>query len=215
MGTLATGPQRQLGQHADELDRVLRNGDIRAVFQPIVDLDTHLTVGFESLARGPAGSPLEQPDALFATAYRESRAVELDWACRQVALRTALDTGLPPGCWLSVNAEPETLGLEAPAPLRRLLDMAGSRVPLVLEITERDVCARPAELLHTIKLGTEPRLPHRPRRHRSRPARARAAAGRRARGPQARPPTRAATSGRRDRRHHGRGQTRRRSARAR
>jgi EAL domain-containing protein (putative c-di-GMP-specific phosphodiesterase class I) len=48
------------------LDRILRHGHIRSVFQPIVELDTGLTVAYEALARGPERSALEDPDRLFA-----------------------------------------------------------------------------------------------------------------------------------------------------
>lgn len=147
--TLAT--HRNDVDDAQELHRILRVGGIHTVFQPIVDLDSRVPVGFEALARGPVGSPLETPDTLFATAYREGRVAELDWQCQHAALQTTLDVGLPGGCWLSINTEPETLGLQPPSELARLRHTVESQIPLVIEITERDVTARPAELLHTVR----------------------------------------------------------------
>jgi sensor c-di-GMP phosphodiesterase-like protein len=42
--------------------------EVRALYQPIVDLETGAVLGFEALARGPAGTPLESPLALLADA---------------------------------------------------------------------------------------------------------------------------------------------------
>ena len=42
---------------------------------------------YEALARGPVGSPLESPAALFATARVAGRLTELEWACRAAAPR--------------------------------------------------------------------------------------------------------------------------------
>jgi len=64
------------GGAAEELDRVLQSRAVHAVFQPLVDLDTGVTVGFEALARGPAGSALANPAALFEAAYAAGRVAE-------------------------------------------------------------------------------------------------------------------------------------------
>lgn len=44
----------------DPLTEVLESDSLRAVYQPIVDLFSGETVGYEALARGPEG-PLESP----------------------------------------------------------------------------------------------------------------------------------------------------------
>jgi hypothetical protein len=54
---------------AGELQQILAEDRVRSVYQPIVDLDSAEVVGYEALARGPAGSSLERPDRLFATAH--------------------------------------------------------------------------------------------------------------------------------------------------
>jgi EAL domain-containing protein (putative c-di-GMP-specific phosphodiesterase class I) len=77
-----------------ELERILAQGLVRSVYQPIVDLDTGEVVAYEALARGPEGSPLERPDRLFAAAREAGRVSDLDWACRAAALRGALDARL-------------------------------------------------------------------------------------------------------------------------
>ncbi|RBY81009.1 diguanylate cyclase domain-containing protein [Blastococcus sp. TF02A-26] len=135
---------------AAALDAVLATTAIRSVFQPIVEIDTGRVVAYEALARGPQG-PLERPDALFAAARAAGRLAELDEACRSAALRGALAQGLTAPLTLFVNVEPEVLDR---APVETLLGLAhaapgGLRV--VLEITERALATRPAELLRTVE----------------------------------------------------------------
>ncbi|MEK6296710.1 MAG: diguanylate cyclase, partial [Paraburkholderia tropica] len=52
------------------IEALIAQRQLRAVFQPIVDLDDGAILGYEGLVRGPAGSPLESPAALFAEANR-------------------------------------------------------------------------------------------------------------------------------------------------
>ena len=55
------------------LGRVLALGGLRALYQPVVELETASVVGYEALARGPEGSELQRPDLLFQAARREGR----------------------------------------------------------------------------------------------------------------------------------------------
>ncbi len=59
---------------------------LTAVFQPIVDFDGGSILGYEGLIRGPAGSPLESPGALFAQAAREGLSVRLEHAAAQACM---------------------------------------------------------------------------------------------------------------------------------
>jgi EAL domain-containing protein (putative c-di-GMP-specific phosphodiesterase class I) len=132
-----------------ELDRLLRQRDVRSVFQPLVDLNTGATVGYEALARGPAGSALESPAALFGVAYRTGRVPELDWVCRTTALRAAIEAQLHPALSLFVNSEPVSMRAGCPADLAEAVAEAG-RLRVVMEVTERAVAADPAGLLAAI-----------------------------------------------------------------
>lgn len=118
---------------------------VRSVYQPIVDVDTGRTVAFEALARGPEGSVLESPAALFAAARRHGLLVPLDERCRESAVAGARAAGLRTP--LFVNVEPDALrtgGLES---LRRLAAAWTGSDHLVLEVTERSLTERPAEML--------------------------------------------------------------------
>jgi diguanylate cyclase (GGDEF)-like protein len=129
------------------LDRLLDDRAVTPVFQPVVDLDTGGTVAYEALARGPRGTLLERPDRLFALARRVGRLDELDWLCRVSALCAAADAGLRSPATLFVNVEPATLGAPCPPALRDDWARGAPNLRVVLEITERAVTARPAELL--------------------------------------------------------------------
>lgn len=135
-----------------ELDRIIENGLVVPVYQPIVDLASGRTVAFESLARGPRGSQLERPDQLFATARATGRLHALDWACRTAAVRGALEGRLGPPFALFVNAEPDVL--ESRMPSDFAAPWATARLVylrLMFEITERAMTERPAELLKDVE----------------------------------------------------------------
>jgi EAL domain-containing protein (putative c-di-GMP-specific phosphodiesterase class I) len=123
---------------------------VRALFQPIVDLDTEAVVGYEALARGPVGTPLEQPLELFAAARAEGLTAELDELCRTQAFHAAVAAGLLAPLTLFVNVEPEVLDGAPFDELVRIAVSAPRALRVVFEITERSVSARPAELLRTV-----------------------------------------------------------------
>jgi len=132
------------------LQAILDAGQIGTVFQPIVDLHTGTVVGYEALSRGPAGSPLERPDRLFAAARREGLLVDLDCACRAAAVSGARDAGLTAPLSLFVNVEPLALGGPCPDRYEETWDRAGALGSVVYEITERALTARPAELCRSV-----------------------------------------------------------------
>ncbi len=132
------------------LAEVLRNRSVLAVYQPIVSVHDRETVGFEALARGPAGTALETPLALFEAARRAGRMGELDWVCREAAIDGARAVNLHRPLKLFVNIEPA--GLTTPCPEHLLVEWerAGQDLGLVAEITERALTERPAELLRAV-----------------------------------------------------------------
>ncbi|MDB4975299.1 MAG: putative diguanylate phosphodiesterase [Myxococcaceae bacterium] len=93
-------------------------------FQPIIDIQQQLTVGYEALTRfrGPCQAT---PDRWFMAAERMGRGAELEARVIEGAL--AVRPQLPRNCFLSINVAPEALlsppvqGLLRGAPLQRVV----------------------------------------------------------------------------------------------
>lgn len=131
-------------------------GGLRMLFQPIVELEGRRAVGFEALARGPVGSALERPDDLFAEARRRGLLSDLDWACRSAAVLQARAAGLRRPLALFVNVEPDAIVRRpADAGLVDTWESTRSEFSIVLEVTERALLDRPAELLRDLELARE------------------------------------------------------------
>lgn len=128
---------------------LLLDDQIYAAYQPIVDLDSGSVVAVEALARGPEG-PLHLPGALFPAAAAEGLSTELEWACRAAALRGAITDGLPSGVALFINVEPSQLGTTPPLAVRELEAKVRQQVHVVLELTERELVRRPADVLRAV-----------------------------------------------------------------
>ncbi|KVO04498.1 diguanylate cyclase [Burkholderia ubonensis] len=74
--------------------RLIADRALAAVFQPIVDLGSGTVIAYEGLIRGPHGTDLETPAALFAQAAREGATIALEHA----AAITCLDAFAALGC---------------------------------------------------------------------------------------------------------------------
>lgn len=127
---------------------VLAQRAVRTVYQPVVDLVTDEITGYEALARGPRGTPLERPDALFAAAAAAGSTAALDRLCREVAIQGARGR-LGGSLSLFVNVEPVAAGHHE-RQFAASTELSGA-FRVVAELTERDLTARPAELLRMVE----------------------------------------------------------------
>ncbi len=89
------------------LQDILKQRDLSALFQPIMDIASGTFLGFEGLIRGPANSPLHSPAKLFAAAKQQGLALEVEMLCRQIVLESFATQNLPGKLFLNVS--PETL----------------------------------------------------------------------------------------------------------
>ncbi len=122
----------------------------RPVFQPIVDLERGVAIGYEALTRFTDGTP---PDQQFRAAAAAGLRPDLEAATLRVALEAA--HGLPDAAWLSVNVS--AAFVLAGEPLRTILREAPR--PLVLEVTEEEAIADyPAVRAAMAALGPDLRL---------------------------------------------------------
>lgn len=134
-----------------ELKRILSEGDITTLFQPIVNVEKQSVFGYEGLSRGPSDSPLHPAQILFETAERCGLALELDALCLRNAAQNWPDQGIPQK--LFVNISPAKLmptEFEADQ-LQELLLMNGLNASdIVIELSERYPTADPSELRKTL-----------------------------------------------------------------
>ncbi len=116
-----------------EIHRIVRDGAISIVFQPVVHLASREVVGVEAFARGPHESVFEAPRALFAAGDRFGAATDLDRLCRETALASS-DLRRVPGR-IFVNTRPECF--DEPLRLWPSNDLPPSRI--VIELSERAI----------------------------------------------------------------------------
>jgi EAL domain-containing protein (putative c-di-GMP-specific phosphodiesterase class I) len=129
---------RMQDARATELRGILDGARLTTFYQPIVDMEQGVIMGYEALTRGPANSLLEVPEALFSCSDAIRLSPELDALCRQQAVLNA--RGFDPSKKLFLNALPETLqapGFKGDGLGRVLEEVALRPQNLVLEITER------------------------------------------------------------------------------
>ena len=137
---------------------ILQHRALRAVFQPILDMNAETFIGFEGLIRGPEASPLRTPADLFCAARQCGLSLELEMLCRQVVLEAFAELKLPGRLFLNVS--PGVLvhpGFRNGQTLRYMerLGIAPDRV--TIEITEHEFChdmdAMREALLHYRRMG--------------------------------------------------------------
>jgi EAL domain-containing protein (putative c-di-GMP-specific phosphodiesterase class I) len=141
---------RDLTTEDTSLFELVERGALTSLFQPIVRLGSGAAVAYEALIRGPKGSPLELPAAIFHAARREGLTGVLEAACHRAALEGGRRLGLGAEDTLFVNVEPRCI-----AETDVLYGQQISDARIVLEISERNAMARPAELLRAVDCARE------------------------------------------------------------
>ncbi|MDQ7006152.1 MAG: EAL domain-containing protein [Acidobacteriota bacterium] len=127
-----------------EIQRVLRERDLQAVFQPVVDLVSAAPVGLEAFVRGRPGSVLALPRVLFSVGRRSGLAGELDRLCLERIVE-ALEQGETPPL-LFVNVTPEGLAdsrWRSAGLIERLAGAGLSPSKIVLEVVEGQILGDP------------------------------------------------------------------------
>jgi EAL domain-containing protein (putative c-di-GMP-specific phosphodiesterase class I) len=94
-------------QRRKRLFELVLEGQVRSVYEPIVEVETRTVFGYEALARGPEGTELHAPIRLFEMAGEQDLLFQLDCLCRRSALDGARD--YPRGAKLFINVRPTTI----------------------------------------------------------------------------------------------------------
>jgi EAL domain-containing protein (putative c-di-GMP-specific phosphodiesterase class I)/CheY-like chemotaxis protein len=88
------------------IERVLRDHSVSPVYQPVIDITSMATVGYEGLSRFPEPAT-SGPDRWFADAFAVGLGVELEWLAATTFL-PSLDVS-PPETFLAINMSPATI----------------------------------------------------------------------------------------------------------
>jgi len=91
----------------NSLQQIIKNKNIRTLFQPIISLTDGNILGYEALSRGPFGSELERPDALFKAAEEHNLVWEVEYLCRIKAFESASKQKI--GKMLFINVDPKII----------------------------------------------------------------------------------------------------------
>lgn len=121
-----------------EFEELVKTPLLKAVYQPIVDLRTGKTLGWESLARGPEHNYFSSPKIMFNFAEEAGTLFALEQVCREQGIKGLGPLG--PGQKLFMNIHPQTLADPQflPGETLKLLKRYGlSPENVVFEITER------------------------------------------------------------------------------
>jgi EAL domain-containing protein (putative c-di-GMP-specific phosphodiesterase class I) len=121
----------------ESLKEILSGRGLRAVWQPVYVLAGRRVLGHEALIRGPVGSDLEMPDALFSAARESDMLLELENLCLETifaSLPRPVRAGL-----LFVNASARLLTHPVFLDERNLTEMQRAHDAIVVEVSEKEI----------------------------------------------------------------------------
>jgi EAL domain-containing protein (putative c-di-GMP-specific phosphodiesterase class I) len=142
--------EREEKRQLANLRRVLETGQVRSVYQPVVDLENRRVIGYEALTRVPRGR-FASTEHLFKVAAETKTLWTLERMCRQKALE-----GLPAmdrDQLLFLNIEPDSIHdpeLVASSFLNRLSSRGLGPEQVVLEMTEHSAVTDFAAVRRTL-----------------------------------------------------------------
>ncbi|MBJ7555785.1 GGDEF domain-containing protein [Marinomonas spartinae] len=120
------------------LNKIIQNGLITPVFQPIYDLSNGAIYGHEALSRGPKNSALFNPDALFSLATKKGLLHELELLCRERALSRFAKLELEGRLFLNVSASLLSSPLHQKGMTLEILNNLGlDQKRIVIELSEQ------------------------------------------------------------------------------
>lgn len=122
-----------------EFEKILYGKLVRCAFQPIISLRDASIFGYEALARGPKGSVLEKPEAIFRQAEAAHKLWDVEYLFRYAALKAA--HALPRHTKLFLNVNPNIIHhdkFQQGVTTAHLKDFGLKPDQILFEITERE-----------------------------------------------------------------------------
>ncbi len=120
-----------------ELRKLLQTRALTVVFQPIYSFGEARVIGYEALVRGPEGSALQTPAALFSAAHDQGLANEINVLCIVEVLRAFAARAFDGSLFLNVS--PQFIlkrGFDRTRAERFLADLGIAPDRVVIELTE-------------------------------------------------------------------------------
>ena len=124
-------PQREILLH------IMEQRALTPLFQPVMDLQYGHLIGYEGLIRGPEGSVLHMPPALFRVAERAGLLVRLETLCLEMVMTQFERAALPGKLFVNISPFALLAGALSDDVLKNLLSkQRGLRNRIIFEITE-------------------------------------------------------------------------------
>jgi EAL domain-containing protein (putative c-di-GMP-specific phosphodiesterase class I) len=126
---------------APRIEDLISRRDLYAVFQPVVGFQSGAICGYEGLIRGPRGTLLEMPYALFARASEEGCAIELERAAARTCIEAFARLGGGEGkVFLNFSAEAlQQIVVDIDSALNLLRKFRIDPTRIVLELTGQSI----------------------------------------------------------------------------
>jgi len=136
----------------EKLKEIIKNEEIRSVFQPIISLRDGSVLGYEALSRGPHGTELENPEMLFAVAEATKNLWDLERLCRSKALHAMQMSKTNATLFLNVNPNIiEDEKFQKGFTKEYLKDFDIDPKKIIFEITERSAVSKIKEFKEIIE----------------------------------------------------------------
>ena len=123
---------------AAELFSILKSRAISTRFQPIVNLQTGQTLGYEALSRGPEESMFFSPTELFRCAEESGQLLTLEHMCREISIASAVRFAIQDHLFLNITPTViEDPSFQTGLTKKVLAEHGLTPQQIILEITER------------------------------------------------------------------------------
>ncbi|MBI1869904.1 MAG: EAL domain-containing protein [Chlamydiae bacterium] len=137
---------------ASELKKLIDNGEMTTVFQPVIYLASKTILGYEALARGPEGTVFKDPETIFRIASQGRFLMKAERLAKISAMESAYL--IPNQYKIFLNIESELL-IRPDEIFKMLREVGCTSGRIVFEITERKAVKDFEQLQTMIKLMKE------------------------------------------------------------